>query len=631
MTYIGGHTHELPGYSGDGSSFPGVRNDSNILEGQNEVKRPVTPVPFGGRRTLPVSESLGGQKDDRGTIIKMTEEASITSPVKAVVPELPHRAENSPTMHHKQPVRERTAIQNNLDQAQNQLMVTRRKQFELLNQLPETLQDDYDSFFSTEKDQPAIETFINTHSDYQNQLRQITQLQQQGEIETKIVKAAQEELRPVALQDLITEVHRVSSQLDFDTILRDHEDLQTGNYLPLTMLGLVQFRRLELRLISDPNNITLSDILISENVIRRLENEWRGEKYLRDAEENSKSTMTPMDEESILPKKQLLVDKINDFKRFKKLNYDYTYMTGGDGTAIGTELTKIQEVLEEQPNVDPRFLEAANSSILRLIAREDHEGKYSETREAYLLELTQDDPEEVFKNLQIQGTESTLSGITDDRIRTNLQERLPAAMLKDVTTVEIEQIEIEIGKEFGSGFYRHEYDTHGRIINKKLVVKEPYLVNTDRDVISLSSEQAVLYTLAHEVGHNAHMFLTYQEMQDWDKIIAKSTTGVGKSENFARAKGEKKRIKRESFADSFMLFSQNPALLIELENGKQTSENRFGYMAKLFASRCTKEEIIWFVKNVIDSIDFQRKQWEKDGKSPEQAENEYLEKIKVTS
>lgn len=235
-----------------------------------------------------------------------------------------------------------------------------------------------------------------------------------------------------------------------------------------------------------------------------------------------------------------------------------------------------QEALDKF-GMDPRLLDAVNRFIYGKETTLSAAGKFPQTEEERNFQIKK--AREVKREaISIEGFGEGIEGTISEYIRKELAEEIPPYFLQGLKKVSIKDKsthEARLGNEVLPHMASLLTEWHFGYI--KEVALELYREGFNTLPANSTETQRIATILSgvnHEVGHNIHYRLTYEEMEGWEGVIAAERVGITKYVQLAY-KNDVDRAKREDFSESFSIFVNNPGLL------KIIAPTRFAYMAAL--------------------------------------------------
>lgn len=268
----------------------------------------------------------------------------------------------------------------------------------------------------------------------------------------------------------------------------------------------------------------------------------------------------------------------------------------------------------DRVGLDPEFVQAAKEYAHRIIEEYKSKGFVPLNQEEEAKSMDETSAEEIAEILQgiqfkgFEAPEGMVAVITPQEIADEMARLIPPDILRALRIVSRKDPII------GNG-------THGTCTsNSEGIYIDLYnylFVESDIPEFGKSFlESDFMDVLWHEFGHAAHDQMSYAEILDWEGA---TQTDIDVSWNVRYAKSaSENRGKREDFADSFMLYLTNPAIL------EIISPERSEFMTSFFHKRLGTSQIPEF----DEYIEHRRQKallfWQERGLTPEQVRKGYL-------
>ena len=328
-----------------------------------------------------------------------------------------------------------------------------------------------------------------------------------------------------------------------------------------------------------------------ESTLREYGEDWEDRGYLDKLDEDGESPPLVYGEAVLEEQRRLLAQLDWDGvvlqrlgELYKTYRQEVTIIQGisrwqGDFTAalrLDNRRPDFQEALDKF-GMDPRLLEAASRLIHFKESSFARAGRFPQTEEERTahIERCRKVPREP---INIEGFREGVEASIAERVGQELTQEIPPYFLQGLMKVEMKDksaIPVQLKGQ--------DLDHYASLLTRwhlgyiKEANLEVYREPVNKLSVNLTEAQTtgiVLMGLNHEIGHNIHYRLTFEEMEGWEGVIAAEKVGVTKYVQEAYVQ-DADLAKREDFAESFGLFVNNPGLL------KIVAPTRFAYFAAL--------------------------------------------------
>lgn len=270
----------------------------------------------------------------------------------------------------------------------------------------------------------------------------------------------------------------------------------------------------------------------------------------------------------------------------------------------------------EEIDFDPRFIEAAKKHVNQVVEEHKRLGHLPSE------EKLKDKVEPI--NIEIKGfepPEGMVSVVNSQEIFDEIKNYVPPGFLEKLKAVvhreRPESIEDEEGIETIGGC-RPFYDENKQLLAVEVeIYRSPFLSETSSEAEQAFLRADLLDDLWHELGHNAHHLMRFEELVAWEEAIAEDDIAVSRYVKRARAKSEI-RGKREDFSETFALFISNPAQL------NISSPARFGFMLDFFNQNLSADQREAFGRRITGRLLTAHFVWDKAGITAEDVRQYHL-------
>lgn len=429
----------------------------------------------------------------------------------------------------------------------------------------------------------------------------------------------QKEYLPQLAAELQPQIEDLSKRIDYDAVFayfkRAHEDVEHGSKLIFSNEVNKFFAlRSYAHRINSPSENPEADYY---NLLGATENmrdwgvEWESHGFLKErtsidagTTENINTPGTPEARKVLTESLQSSMDELVRYEKFSRIyrTFDQAtqerpnrwlaqldYNVSGSGTDFGF----IKEF--EKLDFDPKFVAAAIRHTEVILTEYRTLGRLSKTDDDLknMRASIEAIPfQELVATIPIQGFEAppgTKLLMDPDELRGWL-EYLPPEFCESLLSISHrpprpkspDKPNIETAGTFspvyGSG---ENWDT---VVAKKIEIYLPVAVaESATEQQSNIAKMELLETIWHEFGHNAHHMLDLEEMTVWEEVILDDQTAPTWYVKSSREKNEATG-KREDFAESFMMYLSDPALLYKL------SALRYQFMSEFFDRRLQESQ-----------------------------------------
>lgn len=283
--------------------------------------------------------------------------------------------------------------------------------------------------------------------------------------------------------------------------------------------------------------------------------------------------------------------------------------------------SETDNLLFQEMDFSPEFLAAAAQFFQQRVEMHSQVGMLPRTQEQELAAQEKSKAlsvEQAISQIEFKGFEvpaGKVPVITADELRSELRTVIPPDFLFALRSLSFvpEGPDADTMKDLEEGL---------RVVGLSVPVLDKDALNliateieiyhplfTDEDTPEPEKEymrNQFLDTVWHEIGHNSHYTLSYDEMLQWEETISSDPTAVSWYVEYSRQKGEKKgRI--EDFAESYQLFIRNPTILHML------SPVRYYFMLRYFDRHMPDAQMSEFSNRLKVLTDFDYKEWTQSG------------------
>lgn len=455
------------------------------------------------------------------------------------------------------------------------------------------------------------------------------------------------ELLPYRKADFEKILQNLSARVKFDAVFEYHGDskkVKTGSDLLInTVSDLYLLRRYQYEALHSEGERDFAYYDFACHTLETFSKEWEEKGFLFDQEKEGykydQSFGQPVRAER-LQKAASLKEILDELQEYNRLSLIYKIKLT-TRYPLDPELSEVQRVLGytkeerdwgfedfEEVDFDPGLVTAAARFAERRVAFHRATGHLMPTTETLEDERKRIDVTEngnVDQDIRVEGFEApegmkavvTPDGLIDEVKRIlppDFVRGLKALVHKDSPGVDdISDPEVDVVGRFVPKFDQDGNLTEAEIrVFQKLFAPEG---SDQRQVALIWSE--FMDTTYHEFGHNAHHVMRLDEMREWEKVLAADKTAVTAYTQYSRSVNEN-RGKREDFADSFMLFVRNPAVLSVI------SPLRLQFMFDYFRRRIRTDQWDDFRVHVANQLTASLKAWENLGYNSESIRRIYL-------
>ena len=456
----------------------------------------------------------------------------------------------------------------------------------------------------------------------------------------------QKEYLPYKREEVQELCHKLASQLQLASLLKFHEDTRDNGILA-NSLSEVAF--LKMAQAEDPNAADFHRLTFIEDTLTQYQQEWTEKGFLQDQAKPFESTIPP---EQVTDVKKQIIEQIDivvdNLETFDSLSS--TYRPSFEKFVPRTlNLHDIQRVLQFDEN-DPSNKYQQNIKFLRDDPQFIEEAAYylqAKTADYAAQGMVRHTPEERDQYVQKRRTEASQRGsalnfkgfepsegrevvVTPEYVQQEIEKIVPTPFLRGIDSITAtkntrEQKDPNV-ETIGSFFPK--YDTDGKYVSGAIEVyfgihkgdrQQQYQEHLDKvkfgevengDETWLKSE--FVSVVAHEIGHRIHYELTLDEMLGWEATVENDPVNVSEYVSRTRAR-DKMLAKKEDFAESFKLFTANPAMLLAY------SPDRFRYFHAVVSSYLDAQETERLNAALVEKINLIHVGWRMQGVSPEQA------------
>lgn len=283
------------------------------------------------------------------------------------------------------------------------------------------------------------------------------------------------------------------------------------------------------------------------------------------------------------------------------------------GSRMGYKYEDFDEV-----GFDPGLIGAARQFFYEILREYESSGFILPGRERDIRpEVGNSDNEvgigEILKQIQFSGFEppkGMIAVITPQEIFDKMAILIPPDILRSLRSISREN-PVEGDETLGLC----DSDSEGAYIKiLDYLFVEPDILESGKTGLALN----FMRILWHELGHVVHSRMSYAEILDWEEATQGDVdTDISWYVRCSRSAGYKKR-KRENFAESFMFFLTNPAIL------ETISPKRFEFMNSFFHGRLSAFQIPKFDKYIELRRHEELSIWQKSGLTPDKIREIYL-------
>jgi hypothetical protein len=466
--------------------------------------------------------------------------------------------------------------------------------------------------------------------------KKIKDSQEKGEALTERQLKLEMEMVPYRKEDLIELANDLSERIDYDAVFNYYRGRQhsgsTTDLIENTVDELFRLRRYQFEMVEEENgqNFNFYDRRCLD--LEESQKAWQVKGFLKDSSHVDEQSVEVI-EGSVTEERRELVRKmeqilanLDTYRRLTsvyqfKISHSYPFDAKLDAVyrIINVEGNKRGRRYEnfEEIGFDPRFVQAAIRHVDQVVTEHQNLGHLPSDNK---VEAETQSLEEI----EIRGLDSPkgmLRVVTAEEIETEIQDYLPPSLLEKLRAVVCcerpDSIEDEEGIETVGGC-RPFYDEESRLTAVEVEVYwSPYLPEDSSMDAYVSLRLNFLDTLWHELGHNSHHLMRFEELAAWEKVMAEDDVAV--SRYVTRARNEdKKKGKREDFSETFSLFVSEPARL------EIISPARFGFMLDFFDQRLSQDQKKVFQMRLLGRLLKCHSYWKKKEKTPEDIRREHL-------
>lgn len=447
----------------------------------------------------------------------------------------------------------------------------------------------------------------------------------------------QEEHLPYIVEDLIQTVNTLSSQIDYVSLLKYHEKQNniglesTSDVLVNSLLQTEYVRKCQATIMDGPENISYDAGKHMLDSLSGYEAEWIQKGFLRrGSEKKVGAEVIPVSIDHDI--RMAVLDKFKraslELEEFKHLSYIYkpTLIFKGVFDNYMEEIIRsidLEDGADEYftsagidirtNGMDPAYLQGVDEFLSDRIASYKSQGFLSGGAPDTKTEAASVRPEDIaIIGFEAISEEDIL--MDQKQFRAAVLNPLPRGFLKGVRSItlkarpdDIDQIDPTV-ETIGSCI--PEFDDKRSF---KSTVVEIYLPNTADPKLSTgklaANKQELITTGWHEVAHNAHANLTFDEMNGWEEVMNSDPTTITwyVKHTTKNTEEDPTRRKREDFSESFARYMDDPALLQAL------SPKRYEYMTDLFLSRTPEDQLPDVIAKTLIKVLISKASWKANG------------------
>lgn len=430
---------------------------------------------------------------------------------------------------------------------------------------------------------------------------------------------------PYVVDDVKKMGEQLSATLDYDAIFAyyaalikgEKEPLDNSDLLSNTVRNLYTLRQ-SLQYISYPLEKIDPDLLAGcKNYLSEQRLLWGKKGFLKERkaialkDSDASAATTRKRREQVKAEVATALDQLDEYRTLI-----HVYRPAILKTPAGVydqELSEIERILGNSREdhyfgndfkdieLDSQFIDAAKRRIDAKLLLHRREGRLPKTPDVLLEErarIDAIDSDTAFDRITFQGfdvPEGTTPLFSPSEFIQRAKAIVPPDFVQDLVSISYNpDVSITMGDGdkvagiflpiFGEG---KNWD---QVVARRIVIFEaPYVPNETDPVEKIFARSAYSEIPWHELAHNGHNLLDYDEMVAWEQIVKNDTTAITPYVKKCKEMGENRR-KREDFAESFELFLRSPLLL------KILSFSRYDYMNEYFRRHLSSQQVETFEK-----------------------------------
>jgi hypothetical protein len=560
------------------------------------------------------------------------------------------------------PARPRAVIEQELAtvaQALAQLEVETNQLQVIHDSLPEDQQHIVDSFTQRFPNEAISAAEISEHPQLQSILLAARLIIKRNSDLLVQQEKLHQELLPYVKAEAEVAIDSLATRVNFDAVFTYYQNLEQrirapldkGDLLDNLATDLFRLRKYQYELIhgstEDQDFHFYNDMIESA---QQFAEGWQKRDILLAEPDRSEPGSTEFGEKVAEARKQIAAEAraaLTQLEEYSQLSQTYRRLFTDNQALDNEEIKRIITVLEAdskstytryhmegfaQIDYDPRFMLAAKKHLDQILLKHQQAGrlpKSSDMRQAERQRVDALPIESLLAELQLKGFEDQegmrrLFGPADiiDLFRQVIPPDFASRLLEFSCQPPFSRPDENGAETTGRiiATFGTTNDNWDQVVGTKIIVYTDVFIDPDASQVEMTmARQQILNTAMHEFGHNAHYTLDYDEMVAWEKVMREDPVSITWNVEHAKKHDlDPTSGKKEDFADSFMLFISNPALLHVL------SPPRYYYMDDFFNRHTPSTQTADFQKRVNAQINNTYLSWQMSGLSTEKVKQMYM-------